>query len=198
MLNRTYFLWHVQATIDVFFGRAEAVESVDASMTGFWRSFQLLPIGLLPYIVIAIGEYAWLDETMNAAEQAASQTDFFISRLLSFVLEWLLFPLLLIPLARWLTLTQSYVRYVVVRNWSNVPLLTIYAALSLLYLAGFFGETVFLVLSLVSFGLGLRLRWLALRWALQSDVTTSVMLILADVTLSFALAAWIDGLFAIR
>lgn len=188
---------HITACIDLFKGQFDAVDRFDTSMEGFWTSFRIVLLAALPFCLVVIAEFQWHVALTAPGETAPAAFGFYLSRFVSLPLDWVLFPILMIPVVRWLSFSKTYVPYVVVRNWSNLPTLAAYALVALLYLAGVLSETSFILISLVAFAIGLRLRWLALRFALKADVTSSILLLLADVTLSLFMASMLDGVFGV-
>jgi len=180
-----------RATIDLFRGQPDAVRRFDVSIEGFWTSFCIIFLAVVPYLVVILSELRWANESQSLPPDAAS---FLITRLILLPIEWVAFPLLMIPLARWLSLQQQYVAYVVVRNWTNLPAIMAYAFCGLFYLGGIVGEEGLVLLNLLAFGIALRLKWLALRLALGTDISVSIALMVIDILLGITLLFLVDGL----
>ena len=197
MLTNASLQDQFQATIDLLRGRTDAVRRFDISMDGFWASFQIVAIAFVPYFFIVLAEYQLVSANSAAVELGASSTPFFVSKFIGLPLDWVLFPLAMIPLSRWLGVSKRYVPYVVVRNWTNLPIYLFYAVPSVLLIVGLVGQEGFMLLSLVAFGLALRLRWLTIRVVLGVDIGVAIALIIIDVLLGLLLASLISSLFGV-
>jgi len=85
------------------------------TLQGFRRSF-LAPLLLAPFfLLIVLLEAAGAEETADPGALA-------VMRVLSYGLGVVAFPLLMIPIAKAFQLTDAYVRYIILWNWSSVPL----------------------------------------------------------------------------
>lgn len=186
-----------QASLDLLRGRIDAVRRFDISIEGFWASFQIMVLAIVPYFLVVLANQQ-LDTTQSAlTELGGASSSFYIARVIALPVEWVAFPLAMIPLARMLSLQSRYVSYVVVRNWCNLPAVIASGFVALLFLSGIVGQEGFLLLSLVAFAIAIRLKWLALRLALGTDVPVSIALLICDFLLSILVLVLIDKLLGI-
>lgn len=92
----------------------------NVTLDGFWRSFVgalvVLPLTVLTMMTEARGaEIDWLPELLRYAG------------------GWLLFPLVMIPIARLLGLSQQYVPFVIAYNWMQVVQSMLFFGLGVLH-----------------------------------------------------------------
>lgn len=107
--------------------------------------------------------------------------------LLLLAADWVAFPIVLALIARPLGVTATYVSYVVTRNWA-APLAAAIMALPLVLAgAGWTGDGLTAILSLLALALVLRFHYLILRFALDVAPGPAFGLLSADLMLSLAL-----------
>lgn len=88
----------------------------DASLDGFWKSFTAALIvfpgeAILRALFIVSGEPAAL--AAGAFRIAAVFT-------IAYIIQWVLFPLLMIPICEFLGRPRQYLGYIVAQNWATV------------------------------------------------------------------------------
>lgn len=97
----------------------DAMRYFNLSFEGFWRSF-LAAFIVAPFFLMAT--FA----TRNVAQAPADVvTDeplvgYLLMRLVVFAVSWAAFPIVMIPVAQLLNLSQTYVPYIIAWNWSSV------------------------------------------------------------------------------
>ena len=89
---------------------AEAPKRFDNMPDGVWRSFLAAAVGLPIYVIVLKGSLA-------AMTPQPGLMRFLPLMLLYYVIEWLIWPYLMIGLARWLQRDRFYCRYVAAYNW---------------------------------------------------------------------------------
>jgi hypothetical protein len=95
----------------------------NVSLEGFWRSFLAAAL-VAPMTVVGL-----LTENNPAPIDWTSQVA-------SYCIGWALFPLVMIPVARLLDLSASYVPYIIAYNWSQVVQASLFFALGVLHRTG--------------------------------------------------------------
>jgi hypothetical protein len=99
-----------------------AMRYFNLSIEGFWRSFAAAAI-VAPFFLIGSVMTRPADDASANAAGLTSDGDivgFLFLRLVIYAVNWAAFPLLMIPLARILGLSATYVPYIIAWNWSNV------------------------------------------------------------------------------
>jgi hypothetical protein len=112
---------------------ADAMRHFDVSVAGFWRSF-LVAVVLAPTLLVDIAVDGRLAAEVGAADTGVA------ARLLTYAAGFVVFPLLLAPLARPLGLSATYVPFIVARNWTSLVGIIPTLAAALAYLAGLYGR----------------------------------------------------------
>jgi hypothetical protein len=104
---------------------APALRWFDRSMAGFWRSFGVA--------VIAAPLQAMLIATQTAVPaDAAGWFRLIAVEASAYVILWVAFPLVLFHIATRLDRVPHYIDFVIIYNWSNIPILAISLLVSLL------------------------------------------------------------------
>lgn len=157
------------------------------TLQGFWRSF-LAPVLLAPFYLLLIMQ----EPTEVAAEAAADPGGLTLVRIGSFVLGWIAFPLLMIPIARLLQLSDTYVSYIIMWNWSAVPqaVLMIPATAAL----GLLGQGAGSMLLMAATVTVLFYGYLVARAGLRCPAFTAAGVVALDVVLSLVVNAGLRSL----
>ncbi|MEE9195696.1 MAG: hypothetical protein V3U44_07625 [Alphaproteobacteria bacterium] len=85
----------------------------DTSVPGFWRSFYAAVV-VAPVYVLLMVFYAILHPV------DAGPVRWVVVEAIAYVIEWTAFPLAMVTIARWLSRSDNYIRYIVAHNWANV------------------------------------------------------------------------------
>ena len=106
-----------------------ALSAFNNTASGFWHSF--FAIALIAPLYLLIASINWAPD----AAQTNSATGSFslLKNLAILSLQWVLWPLVMVFVTRWLGLGQHFSRYVIVYNWSNVLIITGLAVPALLF-----------------------------------------------------------------
>ena len=147
------------------------------SIEGFWRSFfvafLVAPLFALAVAFQLIGSTAEFD-----------LSDRIVAELFSYALSWILFPLIVLLVCRLMGLTDFYVSYIIVFNWSHVIsatiVLPVLLPLALDMIPRGFGETMLLFVAFAIF----TYRWFIARVALGADGFTAAALVVLEVLLA--------------
>ncbi len=87
------------------------MQHFDVSLQGFWRSFFAL------VLVLPFGLYSLVQ---NYPETEASPMWVVLIVAAYYVIDWISFPLVMIPIARRMGLSQTYIPFIIASNWSTV------------------------------------------------------------------------------
>jgi hypothetical protein len=91
-----------------------ALLSFDNTMEACLRSFRLMAVTAPLYVVYSLIRYANLTVTIDTGELIAIET-------MSYVINWLLYPVIFYEVARRRGWLERYPRYIAALNWTNLP-----------------------------------------------------------------------------
>jgi hypothetical protein len=91
-----------------------ALLSFDNTMEACLRSFRLMAVTAPFYAVYSLIRYANLTVTIDTGELIAIET-------MSYVINWLLYPVIFYEVARRRGWLDRYPRYIAALNWTNLP-----------------------------------------------------------------------------
>ena len=140
VLSLTEIARGVGGTVRLMKGDLSGLALLDRSREGFWRSFRAAALLAPLYAFYLLTRYVELMAT-------ASDTKIALVEGLRYLIEWTLFPVVLLEMARPMGRTSRYIGAVVALNWANVPLLVV--AVAVLSLIRLLAPTLLLPLSLV-------------------------------------------------
>ncbi|MFP6696908.1 MAG: hypothetical protein VCF08_08385 [Alphaproteobacteria bacterium] len=111
----------------------DALDYFDLTIDGFWRSFAALLVVAPFYIIFLILNYG--NQTgLELPTGPVVSTEFYVAvKLVAYIIGWLAFPLIMVPISRLLDLSQNYVPYIIVWNWSNVLVMAVILPTVLLF-----------------------------------------------------------------
>ncbi len=170
----------LQGALELFRGRAEGLQCFDFSVAGFWRSFAAM--------LLVAPLYA-LEVAVDSHEGAQAGAGFFALKALAYVVDWILFPVLIAALAKPLDIGRFYVPYIVAYNWSSVVIAALFAPATLLASAGLLGRGPAAVIGLMLTVIAARYRFTIARTALQARPATALGLVLLELLLSILIIA---------
>jgi hypothetical protein len=161
----------------------------DASIEGFWRSFRAGLICYPLYLVLVsfrVGDAQW---------EASGVAPILIAETIAYVISWVAFPLLILPVARQLRRDDRFLPFMVAYNWSQIP------QTALFVLVGLDGEIGLLPPSGLHFaGLlaaiaALVYEWYIARVALSVTGTQATLVVIIDLLLSTILGRIAQALY---
>jgi len=104
-------------------GDLSGLALLDRSREGFWRSFR-------PAVLLAPLYALYLMMIYDGATTSASDVRVALAEGLRYVIDWTLFPVVLLELSRLMGRAPRYIGSVVALNWANIPFLIGAVALS--------------------------------------------------------------------
>lgn len=152
------------------------------SLEGFWRSF-LAPALLAPFFLALILVDAGGGEEAGRAATAP------LLRVLSYGLGVVAFPLAMIPIARLLRLSDSYVSYIIMWNWSAVPQSVVMMPATALVAFGAVAEKSAAMFSMAAVITVLFYGYLVARAGLRCQPFTAAGVVMLDFVLSLLINA---------
>ena len=167
-------------------GDRRALGVFDASIDGFWRSFRAGVICYPLYLLL-------LSFRVAAAQwQASGVPTILVVGTIAFVISWVAFPLLILPLARWLDREHRFLAYMVVYNWSQIPqtgLFVLVAATALLPQSAAQSAGLLAVVAALVYG------WYIARVALAITGVQATLVVVVDLVLGTVLGRVAESLY---
>jgi hypothetical protein len=164
-----------------------AISEFDASYGGFFRSFGAMLVCLPMYAVILLGERQMeIAGAVLTKRAAVSIFAFYATEGISYIVDWLSFPLAMLAISPLIGTNQRYVPFIVAYNWGTCLVFALLAAPYLLYLAGM-PLGAFLFLYYVGTIFALIYRWRIARDGLAVSGLTATGVVILDVLLGVLL-----------
>ena len=111
-------------------GDPQGLGLFDASLDGFWRSFRAALIAYPFYLILLALRDA------PAGRAASSGWRILAVETIGYVISWVAFPLLVLPLTRWLGRAHRFLLFMVAYNWCQVPQTVLFVAIGLAIASG--------------------------------------------------------------
>ena len=160
-----------------------ALNYFNMSIEGFWRSFLAVLIVLPLYVVFLVLNLGQLSGMELPTGSATSKELYVAIKLAAHILGWLAFPVVMIPISRLMDLSQSYVPYIIVWNWSNVLVMAVILPAVLLFPpSAQSGQSAKLILMAAQITV-LFYGYLVARAGLQCKILTAIGVVMLDLLL---------------
>ena len=114
MLSAAEITRGVQGALGFLRRDPAALLSFDNTIEACLRSFRLMAVTAPFYVVYSLIRYANLSVTIDTGELIAIET-------MSYVINWLLYPVIFYEVARRRGWLDRYPRYIAALNWTNLP-----------------------------------------------------------------------------
>ena len=150
---------------------ASAMRWFSVSMPGFWRSFTAAFLVAPPFALI-VG--------LRFDPQDASIGSYCLVESVIYVLGWITFPLVMVPVCWALSRGDRYVAYVVAYNWSAVVQVGMSLPLVLINAFGLLPALVISLLAALVTGALLFYQWFIARAALQTAPLMALLVLAVD------------------
>lgn len=160
----------------------------------FFRSFMVFFFVLPIYIIMA--HVQWEIAFSRGFTEATSLT-YTAARVLAEAMQWLLFPALVLLVARPLKISGRFTPYIIAINWASLALALIFAPIYLLHLFGLTKDTTVVLLSLFLQLGSLWFLWKLTQIALRCDWLTAVELVVLILASGFFVSWLTDSLFGL-
>jgi len=154
----------------------------DPTEEGFWHSFRAAVL-CYPFYLILL---AFPIELGAAPEVSPGRV--LIVETIHYVISWVAFPLVMLPLVDWLRRGERYFAFMVAYNWCQVPQMTLFAAVALAGAAGLLSAQDVLIADLIVGLAALVYEWFVSFVALDVSRPRAALVILADVVLATILS----------
>jgi hypothetical protein len=159
----------------------------DASIDGFWRSFRAALICYPLYLVL-------LSFRVTPAQLAGSSFGRIVAvETIGYVIAWVAFPLLIMPLSRALDRENRFLLFMVAYNWCQVPQTMLFVLIALGGAVVPHGLAQFA--EVVGAAAVLIYEWFIARTALALPSAPAALVVLIDILLGTVLARVTEGLY---
>lgn len=159
------------------------------TIEGFWQSFWAAPLTVPIRVLLLLGTFSAIAAELGATTVILVETA-------GFLLDWAMFPLVMIPIARMMNITHRYIPFIIAYNWTKVP---IYVVLSLSMLIAMSGEGDTInpiggLMIILASGWSFWLRWRVTRDLLQLNGLAAASVVLLDTALAVIMTGLIGQL----
>lgn len=150
----------------------------DTSITGFWRSFFAAALVAPLYLTMLFSQIV-------AGDVIAALPRFFIVQAIGYVILWVAYPLLMIPVTDFLDRGNKYLGYIVAYNWSAVWQQLLFVPLTVLGRAGVLSPELGILLTIAAFIYVSAYIWFVALAALEIPGLVAFAILAGDLFLSF-------------
>lgn len=161
----------------------------DTSLDGFWRSFRAAAICFPLYLILVafrVSAVQWERSGIPAVV---------IVEAISYVISWVAFPLLILPLARLLGRENRFLAFMVVYNWSQIPQTALFVIVAIDGASGLLTPGSAAFARLVAAVAVLVYEWYIARVALAVTGAQATLVVVADLLLNSMLGRVADALY---
>ncbi len=161
----------------------------DTSIDGFWRSFRAGVICYPLYLVL-------LGFRVADAQWAASGiAPILVVETIAYVISWVAFPLLILPVSRGLGRESRFLAFMVAYNWSQIPQTALFVLVGVDSATGLLGPSAAQFAGLLAVIASLVYEWYIARVALAVTGAQATLVVIVDLVLSTALGRVAQGLY---
>ncbi len=165
-----------------------ALSKFDLSIRGFWNSFFAAVLAAPFWLWFSLSQHARLVDSVAASFPDLSPPSlklFLLTEGAAYGFSWVLFALLLIPIANILQVKKRYAAYIIVHNWAMLLVYFLLATPSIaLYNLSLIGAETKNFLDLTTLFLELAYMWIIARTVLGVSVSSAIAIVIFDVLLS--------------
>ena len=161
----------------------------DASIDGFWRSFRAGLICYPLYLLLLSFRIA------GSAWAASGPVSILAAETIAYVISWVAFPLLMLPLARWLDRDDRFLPFMVAYNWSQIPQAVLFLLIGLDGATGLLPPPVVHFAGLLATIVVLVYEWFIARVALMVTGAQACLVVIIDILLGTILGRVADWLY---
>jgi hypothetical protein len=151
---------------------------LNISIGGFWRSFHAAVLCYPLYLILI---------AFPAAGAHAVRPDNFdglVVETIHYVVSWVAFPLLILPLTDWLGRSNRFVAFMVAYNWCQVPVTVLFTAVALAGGSGLLPVEAAALADLAAAVAALVYEWYIARVALGVTGLRALLVVAVDIVLA--------------
>ncbi len=170
-------------------GDRRGLKFFDSSIDGFWRSFRAGLICYPLYLLLVgfrVGAAKW---------EASGVAPILIVETIAYVITWVAFPLLILPVARQLRRDDRFLAFMVAYNWSQIPQTALFVLVGLAGATGLQPPSGAHLAGLLAAVAALVYEWYIARVALAVTGTQATLVVIIDLLLSTILGRIAQALY---
>lgn len=149
----------------------------DATVAGFWRSFWVAALVAPPFFLLVALRF-------DAGEVQADPLRYWMVEAVAYVIAWLVFPVVMISVCRFLDREHRFVAFIVAYNWTALLQNGFYLPVALAGAVGLISGEAEGFLSLLVLSGILAYQWFVTRVALVVPPMTAVAIVVLDLLVS--------------
>ena len=176
--------------------RPEGMAFFDQSIQGFWRSFRVVFLLLPVFLVSGLAEKQFYFSENLYHPEGFPDSAFWTAQLFGLGVDWVALPIILAALAAPIGISQRYVPFIVVRNWTSLLASVPYLVTYLLFLLGIIPPGIAVLLSFSCLVAVLWYRYLVARIALQATISLAIGIVVLDILLTLVIAQVVGNLWS--
>ena len=161
----------------------------DTSLDGFWRSFRAAALCFPLYLILVVFRVSSVHWERSGVPVVL------IVETIGYVISWVAFPLLILPLARLLGRENRFLAFMVVYNWSQIPQTALFALVTLDAASGLLTPSSQAVARLAAAVAVLVYEWYIARVTLTVTGAQATLIVIADLVLNSALGRVASSLY---
>lgn len=161
----------------------------DTSIDGFWRSFRAAALCFPLYLILVafrVSSPQW---------ERSGVPVVLIVETISYVISWVAFPLLVLPLARLIGRENRFLAFMVVYNWSQIPQTALFVLVVLDAATGLLTPGSVAFARLAAAIAVLAYEWYIARVTLAATGAQAMLVVIADLVLASALGRVASSLY---
>jgi hypothetical protein len=160
----------------------------DRSETGFWKSFTaalLVFPAFLILLALRVGDAEWA---------SSGVIHILIIETIGYVIAWTAFPLVMLPVSRFLGRENRWLEFIIAYNWSQVLQYALFLFATILAGSGTFPTSLATGIASAATIAVLVYEWFVARIALDTGAAGATMIVLVDLVLGVLISRVTDGL----
>jgi hypothetical protein len=155
------------------------------SLPGFWHSFFAALLVAPPFALIV---------ALRFEPEIMASENYWLIEGVSYVLGWLVFPVIMVPVCWALSLGNHYFTYITVYNWSAIVQVSVILPIVILDTSGFLPPALSTFVGLLVTGALLFYQWFIARTALQALPALALTVVVVDLLLGLTVTLGVERL----
>jgi hypothetical protein len=160
----------------------------DRSEAGFWKSFTAAVL-VFPAFLILLGL-----RIEDAEWSSSGVVRILLVETIGYVVAWTAFPLMMLPVTRFLGRENRWLEFIIAYNWSQVLQYALFLLATILAGSGAFPSSLATGIASAATVAVLLYEWFVARAALDTGAAGATMIVLVDLVLGVLITRVADGL----
>ncbi len=169
--------WALVGSLRLAKGDRGGLACFDRSLDGFWRSFRA---GYLSYPLYLVLLAMRVDSRQWAA---AGVLRIILIETIGYVIAWVAFPLVMLPVSRWIGREHRFFDFMVPYNWCQLPESLLFVLVGLESESGILGDPIAQTIEIAAAIAVLVYEWYIARVALETSRGAATLVVLVDLVL---------------